>query len=162
MAIQWAELIETHGALVYRCAWRVLGDRHEAEDLTQEVFTHAWNSPEFAQAANPAGWLRCVTVRRSLNQLRRRRMIEIGDSDITDHRQCKSEFEAKELRAVLREAIAELPERQRLAFSLRYLEEMTNSEIARELNTTTSAISSALHTARRTLARRLAPDFIGD
>lgn len=128
----------------------------------QEVFSFAWDSSEFANVHNKAAWLRCVTVRRALNCLRRKRPVDLGDTDIASDCSRVSEVESAELQLVLRVAISRLPEQQRVAFSLRYLEEMSNSEIAQELGITSSAVSTALHSARQSLSRILAPAFKGD
>lgn len=158
----WNDTVDSYGSLVYRCAWRVLSDQHDAEDIVQDVFSTAWASDEFANATNKAGWLRCVTVRKALNCLRQRRPVGLGNVEVAINRTSESEAESAELQLAVRLAIARLPEQQRLAFSLRYFEEMSNSEIARELGTTSSAVSSALHSARQTLARILAPAFKGN
>jgi RNA polymerase sigma-70 factor (ECF subfamily) len=159
---EWTEFVDSYGPLVYRCAWKILRNQHDSEDIVQEVFSHAWASSEFAKVQNKAGWLRCVTVRRALNCLRRKKSIELGDIDFASDCNRVSEVESSELQMAVRLAISRLPEQQRVAFSLRYFEEMSNSEIACELGTTSSAVSSALHSARQTLARILAPAFKGD
>lgn len=162
LPIEWTAFVDSYGPLVYRCAWRILRNQHDSEDVVQEVFSYAWDSREFANVQNRAGWLRCVTVRRALNCLRRRKPVELGDIDIASDCGRESKVESAELQMVVRAAISQLPEQQRVAFSLRYFEEMSNSEIAHELGTTASAISSALHSARQSLARILAPALKGD
>jgi RNA polymerase sigma factor (sigma-70 family) len=156
---EWTEFVDSYGPLVYRCAWKILRNQHDSEDVVQDVFSYAWDSSHFAIAQNRAGWLRCVTVRRALNCLRRKRPFELGDRDVASNYQRISEVESAELQLTIRVAISQLPEQQRMAFSLRYFEEMSNSEIAHELGTTSTAVSSALHSARQTLSRILAPAF---
>lgn len=156
---EWTEFVDSYGPLVYRCAWRILRNQHDSEDIVQEVFSYAWDSSEFAKVNNKAGWLRCVTVRRALNCLRRKRPIELGDLDFASDCNRVSEVESAELQVAVRLAISRLPEQQRVAFSLRYFEEMSNAEIAQQFGITASAVSSALHSARQTLARSLAPAF---
>lgn len=162
MPIEWTEFVDSYGPLVYRCAWRILRNQHDSEDVVQEVFSFAWDSSEFANVQNKAGWLRCVTVRRALNCVRRKKPIELGDFDVASDCSRMSAIELAELQMIVRVAISQLPEQQRVAFALRYFEEMSNAEIARELETTASAISSSLHSARQTLARILAPAVKGD
>lgn len=162
MSNEWTAFVDCYGPLVYRCAWRILRNLHDSEDVVQEVFSCAWDSEEFANARNKAGWLRCVTVRRALNCLRGKRAVELGDFDVASDGNRVSEVESAELQTAVRVAISQLPEQQRIAFSLRYFEEMSNSEIAHEIGTTPSAVSSALHSARQSLARILAPAFKED
>lgn len=156
---EWTEFVDSYGPLVYRCAWKILRNQHDSEDIVQEVFSHAWASSEFAKVHNKAGWLRCVTTRRALNCLRRKKSVELGEFDFASDCNRVSEVESAELQMAVRLAISRLPEQQRVAFSLRYFEEMSNAEIAQQLGITPSAVSSALHSARQTLARILAPAF---
>lgn len=162
MPNEWTEFVDSYGPLVYRCAWRILRNQHDSEDVVQEVFSFAWDSSEFAKAHNKAAWLRCVTVRRALNCLRRKKPVELGELDVAADCSRVSRVESDEFQTAVLAAISRLPEQQRVAFSLRYFEEMSNAEIAEELGITTSAVSSALHSARQTLARILAPAFKED
>lgn len=162
MPNEWTEFIDSYGPLVYQCAWRILRNQHDSEDVVQDVFSFAWDNREFANVQNKAAWLRCVTVRRALNCLRRKKPVELGDFDVAFDSSGVSEVDSAELQMVVRMAVSQLPEQQRVAFSLKYFEEMSNAEIAHELGTTLSAVSSALHSARQTLARILAPAFRKD
>lgn len=159
---EWPEFVDSYGPLVYRCAWRILRNQHDSEDIVQEVFSFAWGSNDFAMVHNKAAWLRCITVRRALNCLRRKKHVELGNFDVASKYGPVSEVESAELQLVIRVAISRLPEQQRVAFSLRYFEEISNAEIAHELGISASAVSSALHSAREALARILAPVLKGD
>lgn len=162
MADDWAGFVEEHGPLVYSSAWRILRNRQEAEDITQEVFLFAW-SQRTDHVQNMCGWLRHIAVRRSLDQLRRRRPQASSDLDFITTKPCASDaLELAELERVVRLAVAALPEQQSAIFALRYFEEMSNREIAEHLVISSSAVSSALHAARTTLASVLTPYFHGE
>ena len=62
----FAQLYSQHGRLVHSIAFRLLGDHHDAEDVTQQVFVSAWNSRESLRegAGSLAGWLVTITRRR--------------------------------------------------------------------------------------------------
>jgi RNA polymerase sigma-70 factor (ECF subfamily) len=71
----WDEIVRTHSLRVYRLAYRLTGDRHEAEDLTQEVFVRVFRSLDSFQPGTFEGWLHRITTNLFLDQARRRRRI---------------------------------------------------------------------------------------
>ncbi len=157
MIDDWPKLIEQYGPLVYTSAWRILRDRQEAEDIAQDVFTYAW-SERSKKIKNMAGWLRHLATCRALDRLRQRRpsqRLELEHAPITESDPSKVEFE--ELELLVRSAVASLPNQQGKVFALKSFEEMANREIAAHLNMSESAVSSALHSARKTLAAELTP-----
>ena len=159
MTVDWDELVEEFGPLVYSSAWRILRHREQAEDIVQDVLTHAWlrrNEP----IRNLAGWMRHLATCRALDALRRRRTVPFHDLDFLATPQDNT-VEQAELMEVVRTAVANLPEQQATIFALRYFEEMSNAEIALHLDVTTSAVSSALHVARNSLANTLTPILEG-
>ncbi|MCA9137686.1 MAG: sigma-70 family RNA polymerase sigma factor [Planctomycetales bacterium] len=157
----WAELIDQYGPLVYRCAWRILRHRQECEDVVQDVFTSAWTDPNLAQIDNLGGWLTRIATRRAIDRLRKREPLLSSDL----HQSAidwECGLEASELSESVRREVASLPDQQGLAFSLKHFQGMTNKEIARQLDISPSAVSSALYSARQTLARVLTPLFSGE
>lgn len=76
MALTQAEfnrLVSDHGAVLYRMACRLTGERHEAEDLVQETFRSAWTSRErFDPARGERAWLVSILRRRGADRWRRR------------------------------------------------------------------------------------------
>src|SRR6476469_4976100 len=71
----WDEVVREHGARVYRLAYRLTGDRHDAEDLTQEVFVRVFRSLADYRPGTFEGWLHRITTNLFLDQVRRRRRI---------------------------------------------------------------------------------------
>jgi RNA polymerase sigma-70 factor, ECF subfamily len=71
----WDEIVRDHSLRVYRLAYRLTGDRHEAEDLTQEVFVRVFRSLDTFQPGTFEGWLHRITTNLFLDQARRRRRI---------------------------------------------------------------------------------------
>jgi len=158
----WVKFVEEFGPLVYASAWRILKHRQEAEDIAQDVFAFAW-SRRFEHVQNMAGWLRHIAVCRSLDRLRRRRPVVTSDVELVPKvDNTSSAIELAELEHAVRAAVADLPEQQSAIFALRYFEEMPNREIAEHLAISPSAVSSALHAARTTLASVLTPIFYGE
>ena len=78
----WDELVEQHSARVYRLAYRLTGNRADAEDLTQEVFVRVFRSLDTYTPGTLEGWLHRITTNLFLDQARRRARIRfdaLGD-----------------------------------------------------------------------------------
>src|SRR5690349_8513914 len=78
----WDELVEQHSARVYRLAYRLTGNRADAEDLTQEVFVRVFRSLGTYTPGTLEGWLHRITTNLFLDQARRRARIRfdaLGD-----------------------------------------------------------------------------------
>src|SRR5450631_1116822 len=71
----WDEVVRTHGARVYRLAYRLTGNAHDAEDLTQDVFVRVFRSLGSYTPGTFEGWLHRITTNLSLDMVRRRARI---------------------------------------------------------------------------------------
>ena len=67
----WEEVVREHGGRVYRLAYRLTGNRHDAEDLTQEVFVRVFRSLGSYTPGTFEGWLHRITTNVFLDQARR-------------------------------------------------------------------------------------------
>jgi RNA polymerase sigma-70 factor, ECF subfamily len=150
--------------LTARLAPRVLGfaarmlggDRHEAEDVTQEAMLRLWKiAPEWRQGeAKVSTWLYRVTSNLCTDRLRKKRglgldaIAEPADDTPSVAAQMMRSTRAQALDA----ALAELPERQRIAVTLRHIEEQSNPEIAEVLEISVEAVESLIARGKRSLA----------
>src|SRR5215831_18275105 len=115
----FAELVERYRARVFGSFVKRLGDRQEAEDLTQEVFLRLYRSRHTYQPrARFATWLFHVSQNVARNALRSRRL------------------ERSELAGVVRSAVSSLADRQRAAVELHQFHDRTYAEVAAELEMT--------------------------
>ena len=73
----WQELVRDHSAQVYRLAYRLTGNRPDAEDLTQDVFVRVFKSINTFQPGTLEGWLHRITTNLFLDQARRRQRIRM-------------------------------------------------------------------------------------
>jgi RNA polymerase sigma factor (sigma-70 family) len=74
----WDEVVREHSARVYRLAYRLTGNRHDAEDLTQEVFVRVFRALDSYQPGTFEGWLHRITTNLFLDQARRRQRLRFA------------------------------------------------------------------------------------
>ena len=73
----WSELVQEHADSVYRLAYRLSGNQHDAEDLTQETFMRVFRSLKNYQPGTFEGWLHRITTNLFLDMVRRRAKIRM-------------------------------------------------------------------------------------
>jgi RNA polymerase sigma factor (sigma-70 family) len=152
-----ALLFERHSKRIYAYCMHVTRDRGDAEDAVQTTFLNAHRAlqrgvrPEYEYA-----WLHTIAKNacRTLQRAKGRRAPIAGDVDV-DTIPVHGDDGADELRALLAEALAELPETQRRAVVLREWHGLTPIEIAPRLGLSVQATYAVLSRARRSLANAL-------
>ncbi len=149
----WNTLIDEHGALVLRISWRILGNRVDVEDNVQDVFLKAVQLRGREKVRHWRGLLRRMATLGAMAALRRRRgHVPLDDVSPVDPQDRPDESAMRqELQQQLRQALAELPDREGIVFSLRYFEGLTLNEIAESLEISYSAAGTALSRARSKL-----------
>jgi RNA polymerase sigma-70 factor, ECF subfamily len=160
----WRALYLAHKDFVYRVALRYLGDEAEARDVAQDVFVRVLASPEgYRPTASFRTWLYRVVANRCLNERARARnrheSLDAADAlgaavdagGTPEDRLSRAQEQAR-----VRDAIARLPDRQRLAVVLSRFEGLSYEEVAEALGATVSSVESLLFRARQSLARELA------
>ena len=159
-----AALVNRNMPIVFRVAYRMLQDRAEAEDVTQETFLRAWKTlPSWQPKAKFSTWACTVAVNLCRDRLRKKKpvlMDELPERVDTDLRPEES-LESKQALARIDAEIAALPDRQREALTLCALEGMTNIEAAKVMDVSVRALESLLARARRGLRAGLTADGIG-
>jgi RNA polymerase sigma-70 factor (ECF subfamily) len=140
-------------------ARRLLGDRTEAEDVTQEALLRLWKiAPDWqAGRAKVSTWLYRVVVNLCIDRRRRRCPEPVADlPEQADGSPAAAEHLQMQARlAALQEALDALPERQRLAVVMRDIEELANPEIGAILGVSVEAVESLAARGRRALKARL-------
>lgn len=158
----FAQLVDRHYDFVFRVAARILHERADAEDVTQEAFLRLWRDP--GAINNPAvlrGWLARVARNLSIDRIRR---IKPGGSDALETLQDTGAAPDGALRTgeaaeQVSAAMYELPERQRIALHLTYFEGLGNQQTAQVMQVSVEAVESLLSRARRSLRKILSPNW---
>jgi len=168
----FTDLVDRYSARVFGYFFRQIGDRGEAEDLTQEVFLRLYRSrARYEPRARFATWVYHVTQNVARNALRSRRRRPCVPLDaaalqkaslvgclLTNRGEDPSHLvERRELANVVRSAVAELANRQRAAVELHQFGNRTYAEVAEELDITPKAAKSLLYRARNHLRTALTP-----
>lgn len=150
MSTDWPSIVSAHGPMVFQTAYRVLGNRADAEDVAQEVFLEAVSKGSAGAVRNWGGFLRQSAVFRALDRRRQRRgQVPLPpDGLAASGPSPEDEAVQHELAERLRDLIASLPQREGTVFVLRYLERLSNAEIAEVLQISRGAVAAALHKVR--------------
>lgn len=158
-AAAFTTLVERHSASSYRIAFRILGDRSEAEDITQESFSRLWNhAPNWAaKGTGLVGWLHRVTMNLCLDRLRKKAPIIVNAFPEVEDTARRPDERLADIEAskAIDGAMAGLPTHYRSAIILSYYEELSNAAAAEVMEMQLKAFESILFRARRQLRRIL-------
>lgn len=158
----FATLVNRHYHVVYRVVWRMLNGHGDAEDVTQEAFLKLWNNPsQLREAGALRSWLIRVASNLATDRFRRTpKTAEIETESLEDGRLAAPVvLDRQRVANRIDTAIANLPERQRLALTLVQYEQMTNISAAEVLDVTVDAFESLLARARKTLKEQLSGEW---
>jgi RNA polymerase sigma-70 factor, ECF subfamily len=139
-------LVDQHQSMVFSLALRMTGDRGLAEEIAQDVFLELdRNLARIENAEHACYWLRRVTISRSADALRRRRVRGIDLwVDMQEADGAKPEERTSPLGARIEHLLTTLPEAQRAALILRYQEELLPEEIAALMDAPLATVKSNL------------------
>ncbi|WP_240470814.1 RNA polymerase sigma factor SigE [Haematomicrobium sanguinis] len=157
------EIVRQHGAQVMRLAYRLTGNKHDAEDLAQEAFVRVIKSLDTFQPGTMGGWLHRITTNLFLDQARRKSRIRFDallasdDSRLsTDVGGPERSYELNNLDRDIIQALAELQPEYRAAVVLSDLEGFSYDEVATMLGIKLGTVRSRIHRGRVQLREKLA------
>ena len=156
-----AALVNRHMPVVWRVAFRVLKDRQEAEDVTQETFLRAWKMlPDWQDRAKFSTWACTVALNICRDRLRKKRPVLMDQlREQADHGLRPDQALAqKQAGGRISALVDALPDRQKEALALCAFEGMTNIEAAAAMQISVDALESLLARARRRLRQQLEED----
>ena len=158
----WEDIVRLHSARVYRLAYRLTGNPHDAEDLTQEVFVRVFRSLSSYTPGTFEGWLHRITTNLFLDSARRKQRIHFeGLADEMAHRLPGSEptpaqaFDDTHLDDDVQAALKALPPEYRAAVVLCDIEGFSYEEIAVTLGVKLGTVRSRIHRGRAQLRSAL-------
>ena len=168
-------IVETWQKMVYNTALGIVQNAEDAEDIAQETFVQVYQSiGSFKGESKFSTWLYRITIAKALDHERKKKRkkrfafvksIFGEESQIVvnppDFHHPGVVLDKKENAAVLFRAIAELPENQRIAFTLHKVDGLSYQEVSEIMNTSVSSVESLMHRAKTNLRKRLEDYYKG-
>lgn len=151
--VAYTQLIRKYQEKLYWHIRRMVVDHEDANDVLQNVLIRVWNGlANFREDSQLYTWLyriatnECLTF---LEQLKKRAAVSLQEveSGLSNKVRADKHFDASKLEWKLQLAIQQLPEKQRVVFSLRYYEELPYEEMSRVLETSEGALKASYHHA---------------
>ncbi len=162
-------LVDTYQDRVYNTALGIVQNAEDAEDVAQEVFIQVYRSiSHFKGESKLSTWLYRIATTRALDLLRSRkskkrfgllqRLFGEGNEplyELPDFNHPGVALDRKENAAKLFKALGQLPENQRIAFTLHKMEDLSYQEISEVMQTSVPAVESLMHRAKQNLRKIL-------
>ncbi|WP_375423266.1 RNA polymerase sigma factor SigE [uncultured Friedmanniella sp.] len=159
----WEEIVRDHSARVYRLAYRLTGNAHDAEDLTQDVFIRVFRSLHRFQPGTFEGWLHRITTNLFLDGARRRQKIRFDGLGEGAEERLRSAWPTPseqladaDLDHDVAAALAALTPEFRAAVVLCDIEGLSYEEISSVLDIKIGTVRSRIHRGRAQLRTALA------
>jgi RNA polymerase sigma factor (sigma-70 family) len=163
------QIVETSQGLVYNTALGIVQTPEDAEDVTQEVFVQLYESiNSFKGESKLSTWLYRITISKAMDHLRKKKrkkrfayiqsLFGANDElihDPPDFVHPGVTLDNKEKARELFKAIDQLPEKQKVAFTLNRVEGLSYQEISEIMKLTVASVESLLHRARKNLRKIL-------
>jgi len=165
----YQRLMDKYHDAIFNFIYRMVRDREQVEDLTQEAFIKAFASlKSFNEEYAFSTWLYKIATNNSIDYIRKKKLqmfsidkpIESRDSDFTfelpdDSYEADRELISDQRAVMLNEAIEQLPEKYRLVIRLRHVEERSYEEIAKMLKLPIGTVKAHIFRARELLYKHL-------
>ncbi|OYD14412.1 hypothetical protein CH333_08010 [candidate division WOR-3 bacterium JGI_Cruoil_03_44_89] len=160
--VAFEEIVKKYERRVWNTIYRYIGESDEVEDVAQEVFIKVWrHAKSFKGKSKFSTWLYRIVVNQCLNYRGRHKEKPASLDEIMEHGRTpdslKVEIGDEEKPKIVRRAIDELPERQRIALVLSRFEGKSYREIAQIMGVSLSSVESLIFRARAILKKKLLP-----
>jgi RNA polymerase sigma-70 factor (ECF subfamily) len=169
--LAFKQLVSNCQKMVVNTCFGMVHNKHDAEDIAQEVFIEVFRSiHKFRADAKLSTWLYRIAVNRSLNFIRnnkKRKWFQSFEDSVeaksrelqniaaTKNDQPGFQLENRQRANLLHTAIDSLPQNQKVAFTLSKYEELSYQEISDVMDLSVSSIESLLHRAKKNLQKKL-------
>ena len=154
------QIVKRYQKQVYNTAYGIVGNREDAQDITQDVFLTVWNKiSQFKQKSKFSTWIYQIAKNQSLNlkSKKKRRKTDATEIDDTqawvpvEENTPETKVLANEQKKLLLEALDSLKEKHRIILVLREMESLSYDDIAQVLGCSVGRVKSRLHEARLAL-----------
>ncbi|GIN72106.1 ECF RNA polymerase sigma factor SigW [Bacillus sp. J14TS2] len=165
----FGEIVELFKDKVFQLCYRMLGNRHEAEDIAQEAFVRAYvNIHSFDQKRKFSTWLYRIATNLCIDRIRKKKPDYFLDAEVAgtegltmysqiaaEGKSPDSEVETLELQELVQREIMKLPDKYRVVVILRYIDELSLNEISEVLEMPLGTVKTRIHRAREALRKQL-------
>jgi RNA polymerase sigma-70 factor (ECF subfamily) len=163
-------MMEQYADLVYNTSLSIIQNANDAQDITQDVFIEVFQSiKKFERKSSLKTWIYRITVTKTLDEIKKTNSLKRGSlftrvfknkeersmPDIPHFHHPGVEMEQKEAASALFLAIEKLPEKQKVAFTLNKVEQLSYKEIAEIMQLSLSSVESLIFRARQNLQKLL-------
>lgn len=153
----FVELVHEHAPALFRIAYRLIGDAHDAEDVVQDTLRSAWKSRgHFQSGRGQRAWLAAILRRRVIDRWRRvgRKLVLVGDGPL-DVPTAAVDLAADDFTDEVQQALSQLPGELRESLLLVVVGELTHQETADVLGIPIGTVLSRVSRARLRLRKNL-------
>ncbi|WP_059171541.1 RNA polymerase sigma factor SigW [Bacillus sp. FJAT-27445] len=165
----FAEIVELYKDKLFQLGYRMLGNRHEAEEIAQEAFIRAYvNIDKFNQEYKFSTWLYRIATNLCIDRIRKKKPDYYLDAEMagtegltlysripSDSPLPEKEVEMLELQEAIQGEIVKLPEKYRSVIVLKYIEELSLNEISEILDLPLGTVKTRIHRGREALRKQL-------
>ncbi|RDU34870.1 RNA polymerase sigma factor SigW [Neobacillus piezotolerans] len=165
----FAEIVELYKDKLYQLGYRMLGNRHEAEEIAQEAFIRAYvNINSYNQEYKFSTWLYRIATNLCIDRIRKKKPDYYLDAEMagtegltlysripSDSPLPEKEVEMMELQETIQGEIVKLPEKYRSVIVLKYIEELSLNEISEILDLPLGTVKTRIHRGREALRKQL-------
>ncbi|PPA71117.1 RNA polymerase sigma factor SigW [Jeotgalibacillus proteolyticus] len=165
----FGEIVELYKDRVFHVCYRMLGNRHEAEDMAQEAFLRAYtNIHKFDVDRKFSTWLYRIATNLCIDRIRKKKPDYYLDAEVSgtegltmysqiqaDGRLPEEEVESMEIQESIQKEISLLPDKYRSVIVLKYIEELSLKEISEILDLPLGTVKTRIHRGREALRKQL-------
>lgn len=157
----FAKLVSKYSERLYWQIRKMVLSHDDANDILQELFIKAWtNLNSFRGEAKLSTWLYRIAINESITFLNKKRIqnnisIDEDDSFLINTLESDTYFDGDEAQKLLQKAILTLPEKQRLVFQMKYLQEIKYDDMSEILGTSVGALKASYHHAVKKVEKYL-------
>lgn len=148
-------LMKEYQEVIYFAIRRIVFSHEDANDITQNVLMKIWRYLDrFRGESNLKTWITKICVNEALTFIqKKKKMLNLFDDSYTDFMVTSvaedKYFSPDKIQQLLQQAILQLPEKQRIVFTLRYYDEMPYEEMSKVLDTSVGALKASYHFATK-------------